>query len=875
MTQEHQFLNAFEDKDRGVLVFLFRDDSGLLRKKEVAAPYTAFIHTQSLDQDTRQSLYRACGNGLPIKKITEQGSYTRIDWRSWNDRQAAVKAGGPFIQRNIQTFEGDVSALRRFLSDNTVHIAKPKAGYLDIETDSRVPFDRKEETRILSWCLCDENEEVVESGVLESDTDEAESRLVQSFWKAAEKYDQLIAWNGDFFDFIVLQARAKFHKLGVKFRRWLYLDQLVLFKRMNAHASESGEEKQSYKLNDIAQAVLGDKKDEFNSKYTWQAWAKGGHDREQLVKYNIKDTLLLCRLERKTGYIKLFQTLCEVSHGFCETSFLNPTRQLDGYMLKLGSQKGIHFPTRLFDDNDDDNDDDPYKGAFVHHPNPNGGILKGVHVCDFASLYPSIMLTWNMSPETKEKLDGNYCTSPSTRVRFANTQGAILPTALRELMQLRKAWNEKKSNSIPGTPDWYDADRRSNAYKVAANSFYGVVGSAYSRYYDRQIAESVTQNGQWLIKKTMEQCFIRGWHTVYGDTDSVFITGCTEQEFKDFTQWCNNEFYPNILKECNCAENHIKLAYEKEFDWLVFTSAKRYVGIYTHYKGKRATKDSKPEVKGLEYKRGDTLQLARKLQEDTIKLFCGKIDDPLYYLKVVESCLYKVLNENLTLDQVKISKGMSKPLHEYSEKGMPAHIRIAKIMKERGEQIGAGTRIEYVVVDSSTSPKTVIPAEDWTGDYDKFHLWENLIYPPSFRLLCAIFPDKKHLFEKYETVRPKKTRGESARQKKEANGQASLFPEITSQKRPSPVDLSGVVLVAPNRSRTGPYVIKVEERHTRSLGALKTILESSPGTRPIVLECVLKSGVVIMDLPLTVAVTPKLKHQVETLLNGDQENAQA
>jgi len=861
------FVNAFEDYDNGLLVFLYRSEDGSLRKRSVEAPYTAFVETERVDPGTRSALFRACGPGMPIRRIIDQGRFTRIDWRTNNDRKAAVQGGGPFMQRGIPTFEGDVSALRRYMSEHEVPIATPSRGYVDIETDARFSFDRKIECRILCWTLINEDESVVETGMLEYDNDEAEKKLLDAFWKAAEKYDQLVGWNAQSFDFPMLQERANIVGLQVKFRRWLYLDQLVLFRRMNT-ASESGEEKQSFKLNDIAQAILGEAKDEFDSKKTFEAWSKGGEERARLLRYNKKDTLLLARLERKTGYIKLFQTLCEVCHGFCDTWFLNPTKQLDGYMLKLGAQRGLHFPTKLFDDDNKKEDDDPYAGAYVMHPDVKAGILKNVHVCDFASLYPSIILTWNMSPETKEVLNGqSYCKSPSTGVRFDNIEGAILPTALSELIRLRKEWNERKSNAAPGTPEWYDADRRSTAYKVAANSFYGVVGSTFSRYYDRQIAESVTQNGQWLIKKTIEEAVKRGWRAVYGDTDSVFLTGCTKGEFEDFTRWCNETFYPRILKECGCTRNHVKLAYEKQFDWLVFTAAKRYVGTYLHYKGKAATIDSKPEVKGLEYKRGDTLLMARRLQEDVIKLFCGKCDDLTMYLKLVERCAYRVLNEQLPVDEVKVSKGISKPLNEYPSESLP-HIRIAKLLLERGEQIGKGTKVQYIVTDASTSPMKVIPADDWVGECDRFYLWESLVYPPTYRLLAAIFPNHEVDLDKYKKVRPKKTRGESKRVSLEQQGQVSMFPEITSCNRPATIDLSGVLLAPPQSSKNKPFVLQLEEHHTKVMGRIREALKSHPGSRPVVLECKLKSALVVMDLPITVAVTPALKLTIDEILNG-------
>jgi hypothetical protein len=98
---------------------------------------------------------------------------------------------------------------------------------------------------------------------------------------------------------------------------------------------------------------------------------------------------------------------------------------------------------------------------------------------------------------------------------------------------------------------------------------------------------------------------------------------------------------------------------------------------------------------------------------------------------------------------------------------VPAHVRVGNILKERGREVREGTRIEYVVTDGSTSPMTVIPAEDYTGaEADRFYLWENLVYPPTRALLEVAFPpadergipDPEHDWSRWAKVRPKRDR---------------------------------------------------------------------------------------------------------------------
>jgi DNA polymerase elongation subunit (family B) len=424
---------------------------------------------------------------------------------------------------------------------------------------------------------------------------------------------------------------------------------------------------------------------------------------------------------------------------------------MDGYMLRLGLERGVHFATKVFRDEAEDQ----FAGAYVMPPQANG-IMKNVHVADFAALYPSIILTWNMSPETKgakrklrDHVPEGFSWSPLTHFTFATGIDGILPTALRELIRLRKTWNDTKASKPPGTDEWKDADRKSTAYKVIANSFYGCLGNRGSRYYDREIAESVTQCGKWLILKTIEAGNKKKLTTIYSDTDSNFVAGCTQPEFEEFVAQCNAELYPRILQEVGCATNEIKLAYEKEFERVVFCSAKKYAGKYRHFKGKMATKDSKPEIKGLEYKRGDAALLARTLQLRVINELMAGEENPEKFRAAVEDMLRHVMLDPLPLEEIRFSKSISKPLKEYAEKtkkdgtaqSSPEHVRVARELEKRGIPVREGMRVAYYVFDGSDGVQ-VAPIEDLSDEkpVDRYYMWEAKIFPPTQRLLQAAFP---------------------------------------------------------------------------------------------------------------------------------------
>lgn len=309
---------------------------------------------------------------------------------------------------------------------------------------------------------------------------------------------------------------------------------------------------------------------------------------------------------------------------------------------------------------------------------------------------------------------------------------------------------------------------------MAANSFYGVLGNLYSRFHDRSIAESVTQAGVWLIEQTIAAVKQRGWRAIYSDTDSCCVAGVGEEEFASFVAWCNAELYPKILQQQGCRTNAVKIAYEKEFDRLVLVSAKRYCASFVHFKGKRATENSKPEIKGLEYRRGDTSKLARELQARAIDGLVGGLKlsegvmvptvDRDHFRRLIYAQQQHVLHGELTIEDVVIAKALGKPMEQYggvrsdgAAGVVPAHVKVALMMKKRGEELGEGAKVEYVVTDGSISPQVV----DFASEYkrvDRYYLWEKKVFPPTRDLLKAAFPEVDWGLE-FGKVRPKVVKG--------------------------------------------------------------------------------------------------------------------
>ncbi len=821
-------INAFWQKSDLVLVVPDADSANGVRFQRQSAEHSCFIKREDIPDPIE--FVRLLNHHHSVRKAVWEGDWLRIVWQNRDALKyyckrlhSDTKYGEPKEPKDpkepIPTYEGMVSPVLRHMVDNDLKPATPRQVWLDLETDSDVPFSQaiEGEARILSWATQDAHDNQAHA-MLDEDTDEDEARLLLELWDVLDQYDQVMAWGGNRFDFPIIKARSMLHKLlrGVEreWRRWLWLDHLDLYRRMSIASAESGDEKQSMALNAVAVSLEVGEKDRFDASKTRQAWenatpcasAECMMCRSCLMKYNIQDTALMPLIEAKTGFIMLLQTVTDTCGTFADSRGSKPGVQVEGFLARLAHKQGHKFPTVLTV-----NVGAKYKGAYVLHPEEKAGIHRNVHVADFAALYPSIIITWNMCPSTiiegeiDPDSDDAFAYSPLTGIGFRTDRQGILPLAVAQLLQLRKKWNDAKSAAVPGTDAWKDADRRSAAYKITANSFYGVIGDVTSRHYDRRVAESVTQCGKWLILETIKAAELRGMKVIYADTDSCLVEGGTRSEFDAFCGWCNDELYPRILDEQGCVTNSIKLAYEKQFDRFIITTAKKYLGNYIHYKGTNATAESKPEIKGLEFNRGDSLRITRRFQEEVAYRLVGyqstaDPDDPVGFEEVCARWLDKVMEDTFDVDDILVSKTLNKPLDEYLVAN--PMVRIAQEMAARGEDVAEGAKIRYVIVDASASPQVVQRVEEYdpdSNDIDRLALWDKQIWPATERLLETAFPG--HSWERFTgLVKARKAAARAViRAEKQAVKEAEratrkvekarlrAIPAQTKQKRRAPI----------------------------------------------------------------------------------------
>ena len=498
-------------------------------------------------------------------------------------------------------FESDVNPEIRVLVDNYTDSDDVSNGHrtmifdIEVEVTEGFPDIQKADNRITAIGFNDPLTDEYFCYVLDTKhklklDNTKENETVKSF---TDEYDLLNAffmkyleikptiltgWNVEFFDIPYLYNRAckivgqntaellspirtvKWSDFGngkYKIAGVSVLDYLQLYKKFTFS------ERSSYRLDDIGKFEVGEKKVAYegtlNDLYE--------NDLEKFVEYNIQDVKLIKKLDDKLDFIEIARGIAHLGHIPYENVFMS-SRYLEGAILVYLKKQGIIAPNKPKKPNKIS--DDKFVGAYVQEPQK--GKHNWVFVFDITSMYPSCIMSLNISPETKiGKLEGwnpeefirgvnkTYTvTNNETELgRFTNielkdylenrsigvaTNGVmyrtdkdgLLPALLRKWFDDRVEYRKlSKKFHEDGDKDQSDYfDRRQYLQKILLNSLYGVLGLPVFRFYDLDNAEAVTYTGQSLIKftKKIANNFYNKElgddkdHCIYIDTDSVFYS---------------------------------------------------------------------------------------------------------------------------------------------------------------------------------------------------------------------------------------------------------------------------------------------------------------------------------------------------------------
>jgi DNA polymerase elongation subunit (family B) len=423
------------------------------------------------------------------------------------------------------------------------------------------------------------------------------------FWED-EAPDVLTGWNTDLFDIPYLVSRferilgdevlrlSPWKKIDKRMvsnfgeERPTYklvgissLDYMIMFKKFTQNTLGVQE---TYKLDFIANVVLGENKVAYDG--TLQDLYD--NDFQKFIEYGIVDVDLIDRFENELGLITLVLQLAYMA-GVNYTDTLGTTTIWDTIIMRKLALSGIVVP------NTEIGHKTKFQGAYVK--DPSVGMHDWVMSFDLNSLYPNLMVQYNMSPETIMKssrrpeitpdalLNRDYdlkdedCCVCANGVVFSNHKKGHIPTLIedmysrrveikKELKDVYKQLEKNSTNELKARASNLDTEQM--AIKILMNSLYGAMGSKYFRYFDVDIAEAITLTGQTIIhlaeqvtNKTISQFLEEDEikdRVIAMDTDSCYINA------SDVVKKFNPKNPVKFLDEFG--EKIINTAYDKEFN---------------------------------------------------------------------------------------------------------------------------------------------------------------------------------------------------------------------------------------------------------------------------------------------------------------------
>lgn len=693
---------------------------------------------------------------------TKDGKFYKIYTSSrWKVRDEVVQW---LRSREVEPLEADLPPMNRFLTDNPIQFdEKPRLLFYDLETDPRPGWSDITKMRILSVAYHGHDGKT-KCIVADTDDDDGERKLLIKFFRVIAKHDLLIGWNGDFFDEPLMKARCKRLGLYPDWKMVNFLDMMLLFKHPYfgyGRDTEGKGAKISYALGNIAKSLLGMTKiPDVQGHKMHEIWRT---DRKKLIRYNKRDVDIMVELEKKFGYIESMTVLSHLCNRFLSSWSLKMGYLNDAFVLRYGTDHGIHFrtKTRTFTSKPWVNDyesmptPDKIEGAFVMEPKI--GLHEGVCLIDFASLYPNIIRSFNISPETKigksdkpVAIASDLHCQASNGVIFRTDVEGVFPAIVaismeernyykREEIKLRKAGKE-------GTVKWRRFKQRSDSYKVLGNGAFGCLGSPFLRYYDPDCAEAITLTGQDIIKLVIERATKDAIDALYADTDGGFMR-CNEIKAEKFIHK-SAKFIDEWVSQRGGKPGFIRLELEKFYERIFFTAKKRYAGKV------KGEPPGKPDVKGLEYIRTDGCKATRDFQKRTID-FVLDSETPTEETAemIVKKWRDRLFNGEIPVADLVMSQSINKKLGTY--KVEPVHVRIAKKMLKEGKEVYEGMKVPYIITGREKNRLEAVHVDDFDGEFDGVAYWKDKIYPATLRILEAVFPMRSWaVLLKYDPSQP-------------------------------------------------------------------------------------------------------------------------
>ena len=500
---------------------------------------------------------------------------------------------------------------------------------------------------------------------------------------------------------------------------------------------------ESYKLDHVAYIVLGEKKLSYEEHGNLHTLYK--HDFQKFIDYNIKDVLLVDKFEEKMGLITLAMTMA-YRGGVNYSETFGTTSIWDSILYRELLKSQTVVPPKVHKSKT------PYPGAYVK--DPQTGMHQWVVSFDLNSLYPNIIVQYNMSPETivegfipginvdsmladmDYNQEDDYAVA-ATGLQFRKDQQGVIPMMIRQyyderrqiknrMLQAKQEYENKKSKALEN--EIVTLENNQMAIKILMNSLYGALGNNYFRYFDQRMAAAITTSGQLSIRWA-ERAINAEMNTLLGtsevdyviaiDTDSLYVNmkGLVEKfNPKDPVKFLDkisaehfetilNKAYSNLAIKMNAYENRMEMAREVIADKGIWVAKKRYI-LNVHNNEGVQYAEPKLKIMGIEAVKSSTPQVCRDKFKEIFRVIIDKGESATQ--KFVAD--FRREFSKLPPEDVSFPRGVSEvdkwaDRKEIYSKGCPIHVRGTLLynhyIKANGldrqyETVNNGEKIKFV-----------------------------------------------------------------------------------------------------------------------------------------------------------------------------------
>ena len=622
------------------------------------------------------------------------------------------------VEQYLPLFFAPIPSLKRCSVDIEVESEKNKIPDPNAATQKVISVGITNEKRETCVYVLNEKKKPIDKSKITTDIKEFEneSELLIEVFKEMCKYPIVVTFNGDNFDFLYLDNRAKKLKIQenlIPFVRTrtqdiylvnsIHLDLYRFFRQPAIRIYAFGGAYERNTLDELGRTLLNKEK----LKHEKEIWEL---ELEELIEYNGRDAEITFELTsfNNNQVIELIIMLSRITKM--------PIDDFTRSSISIWIQNWMYFEHRIRNNLIPRQEDilqlkgetsteaiikgKKYQGAIVIEPQV--GVWWNVYTLDFASLYPSIIKTRNLSYESIN------CSHPEckknkiheTKHWICEKQVGISSMLIGFIRDIRVYWfKDRAKDSSLTEKDRTQSDVIQSSLKVLLNASYGVFGSDNFALYCPPVAESTAALAREAISKTKQYTEDKlGLKVLYGDTDSIFVYKPTDDNIEELKKWSMDTF-------------QIELGIDYIFRYCCLSDRKKnYFGITT--KGT-------PIVKGLMGKKKNTPDLAKRPFEEALEIL-SEVQNPddlenakSSIVRTIKKVNQKISKREFELEDLAISVTLSKKIDQYDSWTQPLQAAIQLIINfPDGEKPTVGSLISFIKTKPFRIPSHDIKLSD-------------------------------------------------------------------------------------------------------------------------------------------------------------------